>query len=365
MTTQPVNIARATPSRVEALQATAVVWGGAAIFVLSLSLLSDQMGSFGDFLGYLVGTATSVVLSLLIYEAFRGVRRLPGWAAVLALLLVLAAVSVAQAAADYYAQFLLKATIAPESTTPQLGAPFLARTVFFYFVLDALNAALLWMLAASHAGREQARALAEAKAEAAEARAQALDAELRALRLQLNPHFLFNTLNGLTALIEAGRNSEAQAMTARLSEFLRTALVTAASGKTPLAEEIDALTHYLEVEEARLGAIDLEIDAPDHLQDALVPELILQPLLENALVHGLERGGGRIRLEARADGGELRLRLENPVASTGSTSEGHGIGQFNVSARLRACYGPRAGMTVDQQPGSYRVEIRLPLEAAA
>lgn len=344
----------------DGLLMTAGVWATAVVFVTFLSLGSGQMPSLADFLGMVGGTVTSVLLALLILATFAWLAGRPLLLAVPILAAVVLAIAMAQMACDYGVQFLVKMAAA-DATLPQTSLPFLARTAFYYLALDTTNAALIWLMASNQEVRERAQELMAARTRAAEAETTAVRAQLRALRLQLNPHYLLNSLNGLRALITSGRTSEADAMVVRLADFLRTTLVADIGGKVPLADEIDTISHYLEVEDIWRGDVHLELDLQREATTLLVPDFILQPLVENALKHAPPRDGA-LRLSARVAGELLQIELENHCAEVRRAEPGLGIGQSNILARLASFYGEAARLEIDEQPAIYRVRLHLPAE---
>ncbi len=208
------------------------------------------------------------------------------------------------------------------------------------------------------------------------ARVEALarSAELRALRHQLTPHFLCNTLNGISTLVGEGRAQEARRMIARLGDFLRTTLDGAGAPEVTLAQEVSYLEQYLAIEQARLGErLKVEIDvAPDAL-DALVPNLLLQPLVENAVQYGVVPfpAGGEITIRAERQQRRLELTVRNQARhpaqepylhNSASLLEGlAGLGLQNTSERLRVGYGAAANMVCQRDdPNSWTVVIELP-----
>ncbi|HEV2445530.1 MAG TPA: histidine kinase, partial [Candidatus Sulfopaludibacter sp.] len=193
------------------------------------------------------------------------------------------------------------------------------------------------------------------------------DAELRALRAQINPHFLFNSLNTIADLIV--RNpARAEAMTLRLASVFRHVLAHSARPLTPLGDEIEFLRTYLHIEEARFGdRLTVEIDvAPDVARQPL-PSLILQPLVENALKHGLapKPEAGRLWISARAENGQVCVRVEDdgmgPGAARGNSP---GLGLANVAERLATLYQDRASVTLEpREGGGSRCTVRIPRSA--
>ena len=191
-------------------------------------------------------------------------------------------------------------------------------------------------------------------------------AELRALRLQLDPHFLFNALNTVSGLILAGDAAAADRTVDALSSFLRATLAADASSDIPLAEELRLQMLYLRIEQVRFGdRLQVITDVPDALLDCAVPALILQPIMENAVRHAVARTSRpvRITITARRDGDSLVLAVENDGPG-GAAEGGHGLGLANVAARLALRYD--RGACFEFQPrsaGGMRNELTVPLPA--
>nr|WP_229265462.1 histidine kinase [Duganella sp. 1224] len=203
----------------------------------------------------------------------------------------------------------------------------------------------------------------------AQAQSAARDAELRALRLQVNPHFLFNSLNAVSALVSAQSNREANRMLASLSDFLRATLAHDGRHEHALADELALLDAYLAIEKARLGErLCLTMKVGPDLLDSVVPYLILQPLVENAIRHGIAplASPGLLEIVVGRDGGRLCIDVRNDGQRRPQAEPG--IGLANVRERLRHLYG------ADQQVGAgwhadgrFHVRVSLPcsrLEAA-
>jgi two-component system LytT family sensor kinase len=190
---------------------------------------------------------------------------------------------------------------------------------------------------------------------AARLEAQLSRAQLDALKMQLNPHFLFNTLNSISSLMYTNVDA-ADAMLARLSEFLRLTLDRPAEQEVTLETELDFVRRYLEIERIRFEErLRVTIDVEPGCERSLVPALLLQPLVENAIHHGVARRseGGEISIDARRDGGTLRLRVYND-AEAGAMHER--VGLANTRARIEALHG---WMHIDTRAG-FRVELSIP-----
>lgn len=194
-------------------------------------------------------------------------------------------------------------------------------------------------------------------------REQLAHAELQMLRAQMRPHFLFNVLNTIAALIPE-RPAEAEAMIARLGALLRRSLEDDGAGQVPLAEELELVRAYVDIERARHPdrlAVDWQIEP--QARDALVPSLLLQPLVENAIQHGLlpRAARGRLTVSARRDDGELVLEVRDDGMGMAELSEA-GVGLSNVRARLAQLFGKRQTFTLAPGPdGGMTATVRLPL----
>ncbi|HTQ53907.1 MAG TPA: histidine kinase [Bryobacteraceae bacterium] len=227
---------------------------------------------------------------------------------------------------------------------------------------------LLYLLSA---GMHYALASAEESKEALSREMQAMvtarDAELKALKAQINPHFLFNSLNSISALtaVDAARARE---MCVMLSDFLRRSLRMGERESVPLREELALAQNYLGVEKVRFGGrLRVAQEVGEGCAESLVPPLLLQPLVENAVKHGIASmvEGGAVELKAWRVENALHLRVENPFDPEGSTARKNGLGLEIVKRRLLARYGDRADMAIQSEQNRYRVEILLPFETPA
>ena len=193
----------------------------------------------------------------------------------------------------------------------------------------------------------------------------ARDAELRALRAQIDPHFLYNSLNSISALTTSDA-SGARRMCLLLGEFLRTTLDVSTRQRIPLADELALAERFLSIEQVRFGPrLQVERRVDEDASACLVPPLILQPLVENAVTHGIARllEGGLIRLDISRQHGRLAIVIENPCdADAGPTRPG-GRGLDNVRSRLDAMFGREARMDTHAGAGQFSVELHLPCAA--
>jgi hypothetical protein len=231
---------------------------------------------------------------------------------------------------------------------------------------------LLLAWTGAYVGIRLARQLLQEKENALQARAMAHQAQLRMLRYQLNPHFLFNTLNAISTLVLDGRREQANGMVGALSGFLRYSLDSDPEQKVTLEHEIGAIRRYLTIEQLRFGdRLQVGILVTPPAGQALVPSLILQPLLENAVKYGVSRReeGGRIELVARVEDGilDLALRDDGPgsLDYRPERSDGHGVGLANTRERLHVLYGDQQHFTIRKlQPQGTEVRLQFPFETA-
>jgi signal transduction histidine kinase len=193
-------------------------------------------------------------------------------------------------------------------------------------------------------------------------------ASLDALKMQLHPHFLFNTLNSITSLIRNNRTREAEDVVAGLGELLRRSLDHRQEAKETLEHELEFLRRYLAIESIRFqDRLRVEFDVAPRCLPALVPGLMLQPLVENAMKHGISRDPAArlLRISAARDGTRLLLTVYNdgPPLPKDDAALGHGIGVQNTIARLQMLYGDEARLRLrDQAPQGVRAEIILPFQ---
>jgi LytS/YehU family sensor histidine kinase len=222
-------------------------------------------------------------------------------------------------------------------------------------VLYAQSIALHFMLLAIESARAAERRVLESQVSAREA-------ELRALRAQLNPHFLFNSLNSISALTRPDPEA-ARRMCQLLGDFLRSSLALGARARVAFAEELSLAERYLAIEQVRFGArLAVETRIEGGAERCLVPPLLIQPLIENAVKHGVADRveGGVVRIEARRHGDTLELAVENPRDPEAPPRRGHGLGLQNVRQRLEALDPRRARVDVLREPERFRVVLTLP-----
>jgi two-component system LytT family sensor kinase len=207
----------------------------------------------------------------------------------------------------------------------------------------------------------------QAQIESARLKAQLVQAQLQVLKNQLHPHFLFNALNAIVALIRRRRNDQAEALTGRLGELLRNAMDVTGIQQVPLSRELQFLQAYLDIERIRYGErlrIDLQIDSEAH--GVLVPYMCLQPLAENAIRHGIacRSGPGTLTVSACIRGTSLEVTIADDGVGCDPIRAGaaQGIGIANTRARLGHLYGPSAHLHIESSPGrGTLVSLSVPL----
>ena len=277
-------------------------------------------------------------------------------------------------AVDFFGRFTFHALLPEAARWPYdpVGALLRLRfmdELFLYLVVLAAGFARDYFLRY----RERQEEAVRLRAQAAALQAQLADARLHALRMQLNPHFLFNTLHAVSSLVERDPRG-VRRMIARLSGLLRYTLEEAAAQEVPLRQELRFLHGYLEIQRIRFqGKLDVEEEIAPDVLDALVPNLILQPLVENAVKHGTSQigGVGRLALRARREGGRLALTVQDngpglaDPSGDGAPRPGEGIGLQNTRGRLEGLYGDAQSLTLEPAPGGgLLARITLPYRTA-
>ncbi|HEX8258566.1 MAG TPA: histidine kinase [Allosphingosinicella sp.] len=357
-----------------ALRPVLVIW---AFAYLLADITVTAMGRMGPGVSTLVSIPL-FVLGITFTMLLEGLRqrlrlrpRLIAWAGLG--VAVLAATAIFSFADLYYFKWL-SLTFVPDwqrwavDVTPER----LFTVGMLYLWTFCLVLTLLW---AAGIGNVAERA----KAQAALMEAGKQRAEAAALRLQLNPHFLFNTLNSISSLMTLDRKAEAEEMMEKLADFLRASLEADPMADVPLARELDTIDAYLGIEAARFGErLEIDIAVPPAAADAMVPNFILQPLVENAIKYGVatEKGRASLRISAETAAGELKLSVVNETlagadgeASAGSPDAGAarpstGIGLANIRQRLEMGYGDSGRLETRALDDGFEATIHLPLKLA-
>lgn len=240
--------------------------------------------------------------------------------------------------------------------------------VFYNLVADVL---IYWTIAGMVQVLDDSRRLRQREAEALALEASLAEARLDALRAQLEPHFLYNVLNTAAMLAREQRGDETVAVLARLGELLRHVLREGGTGETALGDEIDFLRRYLELERLRFAdRLEIDIDIDPALADLRLPSLILQPLVENAIRHGISQrpGAGKLSISARRKGEriEIEVRDDGPGVAAPRASAGDGIGLANTRDRLAQRYGAAARLDLESaSDGGTCARITVPQPGGA
>jgi len=327
-------------------------------FVRTAAAAADPPADVSDFpyfMNRVVVVATYFVLTGLLLAAVAGPRaQRSTWVRNLAL--VLGALALAPL------------TQLGEEKAPLLFVGFSSEPYPFVIYLFQFGWALpLWGLTQALLGYHF-ETMAQQRA-VARAQALAYDAQLRMLHYQINPHFLFNTLNAISTLVLEKRNAQAESMLLKLAGFLRYSLDRQPTEMTALTAELDAQRKYLEIEQTRFeDKLQVRFSIEPGLENARVPSLILQPILENAIKYAItpRTEGGSIDVSAFRDGNALKIRIEDdgpglPASETGPRRKG--LGLANARERLELIYGDRAGLIArNREPHGCRVDLWLPLE---
>ena len=343
----------------EALRSTVALW----LFVLFIFLPVIVRRHAGEpWTGVAIDCSTitvSIGFSMIMFLASRATIDWPPW-----LRLPLRAIAVLIAAgANTIFDLMFQGWIANHFVEAWRALPTdftrAYSSMLNYTLVFGVNMILFHVNYARRAAIQQERHLAEAEVAAQQA-------QLAALRYQLNPHFLFNSLNSISALIVTGRNKDAEAMTNRLSAFLRASLNATPTELIPLDEELALTEEYLDIESVRFGErLSIDVDCADAACDFLVPSFLVQPLVENAVKHGVARSRAPIgiRIQAAMEGKALRIEVANDLVpgDADETAGGHaGVGLDNVRRRLEAVFGKRATLTAGEAGGRFVATICIP-----
>lgn len=231
------------------------------------------------------------------------------------------------------------------------------------FILYAVILAVTYVL------DSKARAAAQ-QTDTARLNEQLSYAQLNALQRQLEPHFIFNALNSISGLVREQKNDAAVSMIVALSDFLRRVAVSSHDPQALLAQEVEFLEKYLQIQEARFaGRLKLDIQIPEELRKAQIPSLILQPLVENAIKHGIAQRvlGGEVRVAASRSNGLLHLSVYNdgPLLDRDAGAVKDGIGLSNLRTRLKLLYGSDCDLRLENYGiTGVQVSVALPYREA-
>ncbi|OYX65542.1 MAG: sensor histidine kinase [Sphingomonadales bacterium 32-64-17] len=339
-------------------------WGGAMALRSATAITNERPPEF--LVSVLIATVTGFSISLIlsvVYGYLINRRPIITWTGTIAVLALAVAISA----------FINASTLSlrPEASETDFASLVLG---LFYIDMTLLGAwsALYYMINFFVQVEEQTDRLERLEA-------QATSAQLAMLRYQLNPHFLFNTLNSISTLVLLKQTERANAMLTRLSGFLRHTLVSEPGGKVAVAQEVETLQLYLEIERMRFEERLRTEFAVDALASrAAIPSMLLQPLVENAIKYGVSRQeeGARISLTAKVIGARLRMSVSDtgpglqnvnrPANELTKTPSSTGVGLANIAERLSQAYGDDHRLTIETPAeGGFTVIIEIPFEPIA
>lgn len=345
-----------------AMYLAAGTWSLTLVLMFTLNLLLTGKPS----LHYLISTAAvcsvGIALSAVLFAVAHTVSGWPAlarWSA-LALGVIVASALLAVGDATFAVQITEGLTNARRLSVLIQAVNNFGIMVWQFGLLGAAYA----MLESNRLAREHEMHLAEARRLAIEAERNATVAKLAALRYQLNPHFLFNTLNAISSLVITRRNAEAEDMLSGLSDFLRATLASDPDALISVDEELATLQTYLEVESKRFtDRLVIDVDCTPALRDAQVPGFILQPLIENAIKYAVapSRVPVTVRVQVLAQAGMLVMEVSDNGENPGLAAKSMGVGHTNIRQRLQVLYGDQAGLETECLNPGFRARIRIPL----
>lgn len=329
-----------------------VGWGGALILRGATGLANGQTMSF--FVPLMISAVTGYSITLLLSVIYRMViERRP----VILWLATAASVAVGAAMFAYIDAWVLQTIRQSAEDTP--FAQLLLGALYVDTTLIGAWTALYFAINFYVRAEEQADQMLRLEA-------QATSAQLTMLRYQLNPHFLFNTLNSLSSLVIKGDNARAEEMIQSLSGFYRTSLSSDPLEDVTLIEEVELQQRYLEIEAVRYPErLRVVIDIPAEVQNTKVPGMILQPLVENAIKYGVSRTNRpvTVRIAAERVGNAIQISVTDDgdtIATKGRSRDGNGIGLANVRDRIEARYGERGHLLAGTQgKGGFAATITI------
>ena len=340
------------------LVANLVVWALTYAIVTARVMAEPMPHADNMAVRRLLMTVFGFCLCLLIGRVLKALAERSMWARLVAAVLLSALAAFAYSAVNYVVFYLIWPLWNLQPLT-LVSLSFMASMFFWTFISWC---GLYFAIRYEEELREKSLRLVSAQA-------LAMDAQNRMLRYQINPHFLFNTLNALSSLILAKENERAERVVLSLSSFLRHTLEKELPDKSPLADEIEAQRQYLLIEQARFeDRLKYVENIPGELKDALAPSLILQPLVENAVKYGVARSSAPVTIEisAEAEGGRLRLTVSDDGRDgAGKAPPKLGLGLENVRRRLELIYGKAAELTCGpRRPHGFLASVEIPLERA-
>ncbi|WP_423601675.1 sensor histidine kinase [Sphingomonas sp. MS122] len=330
-------------------------WGGYLI-LRAVSNTSINAFSFQDIIRVTIESIVGYCLTLLLSALYGYFRRLPRITGILATIATLAAATLIYAVLNAF-------TVSVMRGEPGIEIPLVLGSLFLNFIVIAGWSALyfginFYLIVEDQIDQMQAL------------ESQASSAQLAMLRYQLNPHFLFNTLNSISTLVLLKQTDRANAMLARLSNFLRYTLANEPTAHVTLAQEVETLKLYLEIEKMRFDErLKPVFDIDPRTVKARLPSLLLQPLVENAIKYAVtpQEEGAEICVVARLTGDRVQITVSDTgpglIEGKNRPSLSTGVGLTNIRERLAQAFGPDHRFEARSDPGrGFRVEIEIPFQ---
>lgn len=330
-------------------------WGG-YLLLRTVSNLSNRSFSFEELIRVTIEAIVGYCLTLLLSALYGAYRRLPRITGIVAALATLAAATLSYAVLNAF-------TVSVIRGEPGIELALILGSLFLNFTVLAGWSALYFGINFYLIVEEQIDQLQRLES-------QASSAQLAMLRYQLNPHFLFNTLNSISTLVLLKQTDRANAMLARLSNFLRYTLANEPTAHVTLAQEVETLKLYLEIEKMRFDdRLRPRFDIDPRVVKARLPSLLLQPLVENAIKYAVtpQEEGAEIAVAARLAGERVRITVSDTgpglIKTVFRPSLSTGVGLANIRERLAQAYGPDHRFETKSNPGQgFRVEIEIPFQ---
>ena len=357
------------PGRWLAIQLAIAMWIVIAALMGLAASLSEDIFLIGGAVSLGVTVGIGIFTSFLVYLLLGRLKGLGRLSASLSGMAGIFGIAALNLALDYAIHRYL---IFPAAGGPAPSTVSAAWMFQIYLINVAAHACYAAAFSASSLSRRaQDQQVQLVQAEHAQSRAQlaCAEAQMKLLHLQLNPHFMVNSLNAVSGLVLTGRGDDAIDMADKLSDFLRASMQSGGQVETPLADELHTASVYLGIESARFGdRLRVEFNCAADIGDALIPSFILQPLIENAIRHGLNRAiqAVTIRVESRRDGADLVVTVSDDAPrAADACAVPAGRGLASIRARLDLHYGPAAGLRAEQRDVGFLSEIRLPYRSGA
>jgi hypothetical protein len=343
----------------EAIAISVALWMFVLLIFMPLILTRHQGEGWDSVFWDALTIMISILFAMPMFAVFRRTTHMPLGPRTALLIVTVILTAIANTVFDVVYQTLVAHHL--ESAWANLPTGFARAypSALNYTLVFGVNMALFQV---SYARRTELRH----ELQLSQARSAAQQAQLAALRYQLNPHFLFNALNSISALIVTHRNEDAERMTDKLSTFLRSSLNADPGQLIPLEDELALSEEYLEIESVRFGErLDISVECAPDACDLLVPSFLVQPLVENAIKHGVAESNETVEVDISAEVGQQGLCIivanDLPAKDSGAGARQRGgLGLSNVRRRLRAVYGEEATLVAGREGSRFVARVCIP-----